>query len=225
MSNARYWTAILYPEHMVEDWKTKISELLEISYCYCVHDKDTLKDHNDELALFDQDKIKCSGIVSDQYKRKDHIHIIIAFPNTTTYNHALNVLNKLYIDGSLKYVKQVINIRHIFDYLIHDTDQARKDGKHLYDPAERIVGNDFDIGAYEQISVAEKKKILRELQRLIISEGFINFRDFYCYILSNMDDCYIDVADSYNGLLEKLTRGNYQKKAFYLENELKNSKK
>ena len=230
--SARYWTAILYPEHLIDGWQYKIQDLLEVAYCYCIHDKDTLKDHKDELDLFtnckddlvlELDKSK-SLIVSEAYKRKVHIHIIVAFANTTTYKHALKVLNRLYIDNSLKYVKQVINIRHIYDYLIHDTDKCREDGKHLYDRLERKEGNNFDIGAFEQISIAEKKKMLRELQLLIIKEGFTNFLDFYKYILSNLDDCYVDVADSYNGLLEKLTRGNYQKKSFDLEREIKKCK-
>ena len=34
MSNARYWTAILYPEHLIDGWQDKIQDLLEVSYCY-----------------------------------------------------------------------------------------------------------------------------------------------------------------------------------------------
>ena len=39
--NARYWTAILYPEHLIEGWQNKIQDMLEVAYCYCIHDKDT----------------------------------------------------------------------------------------------------------------------------------------------------------------------------------------
>ena len=42
--------------------------------------------------------------------------------------------------------------------LIHDTDTCRKQGKELYPPENRITGNNFDIGAYEQVGIAEKMK-------------------------------------------------------------------
>ena len=74
MGNAKYWWAVLYQENMRPDWEYKISELFQIPYAYCKHTKDT--DTKSE-------------------HRKDHVHIIIAFPNTTTYNHALGVFSKL----------------------------------------------------------------------------------------------------------------------------------
>ena len=62
---AKYWTCILYPESMVDDWQDKICDILQVPFAYCIHDKD--KDGHDG-------------------DRKIHVHVEIAFPNTTTKN-------------------------------------------------------------------------------------------------------------------------------------------
>ena len=37
--------------------------------------------------------------------RKDHVHLIVAFPNTTTYKHALNVMDLLSAEGKKQSIK------------------------------------------------------------------------------------------------------------------------
>ena len=107
MSNAKYWWAVLYQENMRTDWEDRISELVQIPYAYCKHTKD---------------------IDTKSEHRKDHVHIILAFPNTTTYNHAYNVFSELNADGkqALNTCKQIISIRNAYDYLIHDTPDCQK---------------------------------------------------------------------------------------------------
>ena len=74
MSDAKYWVGVGYPESMRPDWKEVIGETLQLPYAYCVHDKDKTGHNGD---------------------RKEHVHIMIVFPNTTTYKHALSVMNGL----------------------------------------------------------------------------------------------------------------------------------
>ena len=61
----------------------------------------------------------------------------------------------------------VVGIRNVYDYLIHDTEDCRKKGKEQYDPSERITGNNFDIGAYEQLGTAEKNEMFLEMGQAI----------------------------------------------------------
>lgn len=188
----KYWVGILYPENMIKNWKDELGDLLQLPYAYCVHDKDLDNDGDD---------------------RKVHVHLILTFPNTTTYNHAYKVFSKLNENSrvAVNKIEMIINIRHMYDYLIHDTDDCRKKGKHLYNIKERVTGNNFDIGSYEQLSMAEKNKMLQELCNLIVQEKFTNFIDFYMHVLSNYDDIYFDIIKGYSGFLERLTKGNYQK--------------
>lgn len=192
-SNARFWTAVLYPENMLEDWETDIGDIVQLPYAYCKHDIDT--DAQSE-------------------HRKDHVHIILAFPNTTTFNHAKSVFDLLSAPGkvALNTIQRCINIRSAYNYLIHDTETCRKKCKHLYDASCRITGNNFDIGAYEQLDLNVKNEMLKEMCDMIIKEGFVNFGDFYMYVVTNFEDFnYFDILKTYSGLLERLTKSNWQK--------------
>ena len=97
-TKAKYWTAVLYPESMINNWRLHIEDVLQVPFCYCLHNKD---------------------VDSEDEERKEHIHLIIAFNNTTTYNHALQVFQR--IQPNCKYCEQVLNIRYMYNYLIHDS--------------------------------------------------------------------------------------------------------
>lgn len=191
-TKARYWTAVLYPENMREDWETLIGDLIGVPYAYCRHNKDT--DTQSE-------------------HRKDHVHLIMAFPNTTTENHAWRIANKLSADGrtSCPGVQSVSNIRHMYEYLIHNTETCKKQGKHLYLPSERITGNNFDIGSYEQLSTAEKYKMSKELCDFICEHNITNFADFYLYAVNNFGSEYFELIQVNSGFYNRLINGNWQK--------------
>lgn len=189
IDKARYWWAVLYPENMVEGWESKIADLLQVPFAYCVHSADT---------------------DSKSEHRKDHIHLILVFPNTTTYKHALNIF-KLLGDKSVNTCKACINIRHCYDYLIHDTDSCRKAEKHLYDASERICGNSFDIGAYEQISTEEKQAMLQDLIAFILDRRIMNMADFMLMASTEFGQEYFSIIVGYNSILDRMCRGNYHK--------------
>lgn len=189
----KYWIGVLYPENMREGWETDIGDILQLPYAYCRHnlDKDSKSVH-----------------------RKDHIHLIIIFSNTTTYNHAMNVFSLLSAENkqALNTIQPVISIRSAYDYLIHDTETCKKKEKYLYSPDDRVLGNNFDIGAYEQLGTQEKNDMCKELCNCIMQQGFHNFGDFYVYVMENYEDSnYFEILKSYSGLFERLTKSNYQK--------------
>lgn len=194
-AKSRYWTCVLYPENMIQDWEIKIGDILQgLPYAYALHhiDHDTKSEH-----------------------RKDHVHMVIAFSNTTTYKHAMEVFDALNAPGRKAFntCQQVFSIRGAYDYLIHDTETCKKQGKELYPKEARICGNNFDIGAFEQLSVAEKRSILKELAQIIIEKKFTNFVDFYMFVIVEFadDENYIDELISHTSFLKELTKGNYQK--------------
>lgn len=193
MSNAKFWTGICYPENMIPDWQDRCGDILQIPFAYCIHDKDLLKD-GDET-------------------RKVHVHFELAFKNTTTYNHALNTLMLLSLPGKqcINKVEAVINVRHMYDYLIHDTEDARKAGKHLYQENERIERNNFDIGIFEQIDLVDEIGMLKELCDLVLQFNWTNFVDLYKFVATELDTQYFKVLKANQHFLEAMTRGNYLK--------------
>lgn len=206
MDKAKYWAGVLYPENMIDNWENEIGDIVQVPYAYCVHDAD---------------------LTSKKEERKKHVHLILVFPNTTTYNHAMNVFNLLSKQGckAINTCQAIVSIRGAYDYLIHDTDSAKKQGKKLYDTKCRITGNNFDIGSYEQLSVKEKNELCKNLCNIIMTEKITNFTDFYDYCSTELfleDSNYFDVFKSYSALFERLTKGNFQK---YVVNKSQFSKK
>lgn len=188
----KYWIGVLYLENMRDDWRDVIDDVLQLPYAYCVHncDVDSMSEH-----------------------RKDHVHLIVAFPNTTTYNHAFNIMSELSKRNhrALNKIEYCKSIRRCYEYLIHNTDTCKKQGKYLYDSSCRVIGNGFDIGLYEQVSLEDKTKMCKELCDIIVAKHYTNFIDFYTYVTCNMDIAYFDIIRCYSGLYERLMKGNYLK--------------
>ena len=190
-TKARYWVGIGYPENMQPNWREALGEILQLPYAYCVHDKD--KD-------------------GDGDERKVHVHLMVAFPNTTTYKAAVGVFAGLSAPGKTAFntVQKVHNVRFMYNYLIHDTEDSRKKHKHQYDPRERITGNGFDIGNYEQLSLDEKESLLVELEKLIYREGLYNYADFYNIVLTEYPPEFKQVVRGNSGHFSRLLRGVWQ---------------
>lgn len=205
MAESKYsqWLFVAYPENMVDDWQVRIGEILAgYPYAYCIHDKDM-------LGTYKQ-------VEGEEYQRKAHVHGIVVFNNQRAFKNVVELFQGLSKPGKSclrkgKEAEPCKNIRHSYEYLIHNTETAKRQGKYQYNASERVIGNNFDIGAYEAISLADKNKMAKELADVIVSEGFSNFADFYMYVISNYDLEYFDIIKSYSGLYERLTKGNYQK--------------
>lgn len=187
---AKYWSGILYPENMVDNWEEEISHILQLPFCYCIHNK-------------------CA--TTKKEVRKVHIHLILAFSNTTTHKHALSIFNKLSKIDSVccPTCESVNNIRYMYDYLIHNTADCKKKGKHLYKPEDRVSGNGFDIGSYEQIGTVEKLQMCLELADVISKHKFEDYLSFHEFIVRNFDFNYYELLKSNSGYFERLCKGNY----------------
>lgn len=198
VQKARYWTAVMYPESMVENWEEEIGDILQVPYAYCIHDK----------------------CVDQQGEpRKNHVHIMIAFANTTTYKSAMSIFEKL---GTVNKIERVHNVRHMYNYLIHDTETCKKKGKYLYSQNERITGNNFDIGAYEQIGVADKEMIVKEICELI---DVMNFQDFYelnKYAVANFDLEHFTIFRQSQSYFNNIVSGRYLHEKRLRENKAYN---
>lgn len=191
-AKARNWAAVCYPENMIDTWQEDIGDILQLPGEYCIHD---------------------SCLEKDGSPRKTHVHIIIVFNNTTTQKRAMEIINQLSADGKrcCSTIESINNIKHMHNYLIHDTQDCKKKKKHQYNPSERIEFNNFDVGSFEQLTLQEKNDMAKELCDIIVQQGFTNFTDFYAYVISNYDNTYFEILKTHSGLFERLTKGNYQK--------------
>lgn len=206
MEKSRYWVAVGYPENFRDDWQDEISNLLQLPFAYCIHDKDLQKDGT---------------------PRKAHVHIMLMFAGPTTEKSALSVFKNLEkpTPNMIKvgeapvqhvsafpndHIERIVNVRQKYEYLIHNTDDCKRKKKHLYDAYERITGNNFDIGSYEQVSLSDKLKMKSELTTLIWEKDFINYMDFMRYVQTKMSMDYFEIASSCSGYFSACTKGAYQ---------------
>lgn len=192
----RQWSAILYPENMREDWKDEIDNLVQLPYAYCLHDKGL------ELETGDH--------------RKAHLHLILVWPAPTTQKHAMEVFDRLSAPDrkALSTCEPVYNARRMYDYLIHDTEDSKKKGKYQFDPKERIIGNNYDIGAYVQVSQTEKNEAFDALTAFILDNDISNFADFIAMAAIAFEDqreLYRDVIRGWSGYFERLIKGQYHR--------------
>lgn len=197
MTKSRYWVAVLWVENMIDDWKDRIAELLQVPFAYCLHDK----------------CVDASGS-----PRKPHVHIMIAYlQGTTTERNALTIFKTLEKPGKSAIandkIQQVFSVRNMYDYLIHATEDCKKKHKYAYPKSERITGNGFDIGIFEQVSVADKQRMKRELaDEILQNPGISNYLEFYKFVISNYDDDYFDIMSTHTVFFKELIKGNYFKK-------------
>lgn len=196
-AKARYWWAVCYPENMIPNWKDQIADIIQLPCAYTVHDKDLLKDEDET--------------------RKEHVHILVAFHNTTTYRNALSVFQRLSapMKQCCNKCEQVISVKYAYNYLIHDTDKCKTDGKHQYDPAERILVNNFDIGAYEQLSQEEQEEIFDEICDYIRTNVVTNFLDLDNEFRKRENKAYKHVLKGHVRYFVELCKGAYNKRLDY----------
>lgn len=192
-NKARYWVGVLYPENMIDDWEDEINAKLQIPFAYCKH-------------------YKC--LDKEGQPRPKHVHIMVVFANTTTYNHAMNTFKKLEKDGckAINKCERVQGVRWMYEYLIHNTEDAIKKKKHQYDPSERITGNNFDIGLYEQISLADEEDIINAICNIIELNQFTNFYDIDKYIRENGDVEYKRIFRRHQSYFNNIVKGLFHKK-------------
>lgn len=204
----RQWTAVLYNENMREDWKEDLDSLVQLPYAYCVHDKGL--------------ELEKGG------RRKEHTHMILVWPAPTTYKHAMEVFSRLSAPGktALNTIEPVYSARHMYDYLIHDTEDCRKKGKYAFDPGERITGNNYDIGSYEQISQADKNEMFDQLTDMVLGREITNYADFIIWARSDFPEqaeLVRDVIRGWSGYFDRLIKGVYLRGAAEMTEKMRES--
>lgn len=193
----RTWQAILYPENMIDGWQQRIDDLVQLPFAYCLHDKG--------LQMEDLEE-----------ERKVHLHLILVWPNTTTFKNAKTVFGYLSAPGknAVGRVEPVIWHERAYKYLIHDTDKAKMQGKFQFDPRERITGNNYDIGAYMQISTLERNEAFDDLTDFILDNNIRNFADFIEFsrqAFPERKEVIREVIRGHSGYFEKLVKGCYHR--------------
>lgn len=184
---SRNWTFLVYPESAPENWE---DILMGCTYCYCLHDKDVNKDTG---------KLK-----------KAHIHVLLAFDGTTTYNAVKDLTDRL----NSPIPQPARSLRGMIRYLIH----ADNKNKYHYNREDIVsVGMDQEIEqAFTPKKTDEDKKNdhvteRKKLVHIIDSENLIDW-DQLNVVLDKLDDTDLTIfADNHAYLVTQWLKSNWRK--------------
>jgi len=161
---SRYFTFLIYPESVENDWVEKL-ELLGVPIAISpLHDKDLSK-------------------VEGQTYKKAHYHIIYIAKNPVTADSVRKKVKGTLGDKSVALV-QIIqrSIENMYLYLTHESKDAVAKNKHKYDKKDIQLLNNFDIDRYVTIDVEEKEELFDVVCDLIEEYGIANMKELSRFI-------------------------------------------
>lgn len=164
----KYWAFVLYLESAPSNWK-EILQLRGIPVCISpYHDKD---------------------VNPDGTPKKPHYHIILCFPNTTTYNNVKSITDSL--NQPIPISLDAVN--GYYRYLTHKDNPE----KYQYSPEDIETLNGFSIDDFVELTYTQVKTICIYLQQLIIDNNILEYSDLLDYLLTNDLYTELDVASNH----------------------------
>ena len=164
--------------------------------------------------LHDLDKSDVEG----QEFKKPHYHVIYVAKNPVTIQSVRNKINRVLGEKAVTYLEIILNMADMFAYLTHESKEAVKKKKHLYDKKDLVLLNNFDIDRYVTLAVEEKDDIFNELIEIIFMNGLANINELrrfvvqkgseYGITLKNMDK----VLRDHTGLIRLYFDAAYQER-------------
>ncbi len=200
---ARYFTFLLYPESIPEDWEMQL-ELIGIPMAISpLHNKDK------------------SGVEGQEYK-KPHYHVIYVAANPVT-THSVRmriqrILGKQSI-AKVQVVKQ--SMENIYLYLTHESKDAIAKDKYKYNKKDIKLLNNFDIDRYVVLDVEDKEEMLNDVCDMIDDHGLANIRELRRFVKEHGSDYNLpsmkiinSVLRSHTGLIRLYFDAVYQERKY-----------
>lgn len=137
-SKERYWTFVVYPESVVEDWKEQLQQLGLQCAISPLHDKD----------------INPTGEL-----KKAHYHVLVCFNGPTTYNKVLSITESL--KGTIP--QRVLSCKGIIRYFTHEDNPE----KYHYNSEDITVINGLDLKSFNDLTSTQVLHIKKEIIKTI----------------------------------------------------------
>ncbi|WP_301082465.1 replication protein [Thomasclavelia cocleata] len=200
---ARYFTFLLYPESIPEDWEMKLESIGVPIAISPLHNKD-------------------KSIVEGQEYKKEHYHVIYVAKNPVTVDSISKKVKSILGDKSLSHV-QIIrqSIENVYLYLTHESKDAIAKNKYKYNKKDIKLINNFDIDRYVSLDAEDKDEMLNVVCDLIDDYGLANIRELRRFIRShgekhNLPTMHVinKVLRSHTGLIRLYFDGVYQERKY-----------
>lgn len=232
----RYFTFLLYPDSSPKDFKELLDDLNVPIAISPLHDKDLREGDEVEKEikrmklLLDDNR---NNMSKDEYDRalkkvetdaktsfkKPHYHVMYVKPNPVTVDSVRKTMQRQLGEKSVAEVKIVDSMNGTYKYLTHESVDAVKKGKHVYDKKDITLLNNFDIDRYIVLDEAEKIDILNDILDLIRKYNFKNIMDFEDFYDSGQEPDMPDLRNLRNvirsntGVINMYFNGAFQREA------------
>ncbi|HDH6617119.1 replication protein [Mammaliicoccus sciuri] len=176
-NKARYFTFLLYPESIPENWEMEL-ELTGIPMAISpLHDKDETERKN--LTEDEQKKVDRG----EKIYKKPHYHVVYVAANPVT-THSVRmkiqrILGKQSI-AKVQIVKQ--SMENMYAYLTHESKDAIAKNKYKYNKKDIKLLNNFDIDRYVVLDVEDKDEMLNDVCDMIDDHGLANIRELRRFV-------------------------------------------
>lgn len=184
---ARYFTFLLYPESIPEDWQMRLETVGVPMAISPLHDKDLSE-------------------VEGQEFKKAHYHVIYVARNPVTADSVRKKIKAILGDKSIAKVQIVVSsMENMYLYLTHESKDAIAKNKVKYSKKEIQFINNFDIDRYVTLDVEDKDDLLNEVCDLIDDYDLANMRELRRFIRVNADDFNLPSMKVINSVLRAHT--------------------
>lgn len=200
---ARYFTFLLYPESIPEDWEMKLESIGLPIAISPLHDKDL------------------SEVEGQKYK-KAHYHVIYVAKNPVTADSVRLKIKRALGEKSVAKVQIVVqSIENIYLYLTHESKDAIAKNKVKYAKSDIKLLNNFDIDRYITLDVEAKDDLLNEICDLIDDYDIANMRELRRFIRNKGNELNLpsmkilnSVLRSHTGLIRLYFDAVYQERKY-----------
>ena len=200
---ARYFTFLLYPESIPNDWEMRLESIGVPIAISPLHDKDK------------------SDVEGQEYK-KAHYHVIYVAKNPVTADSVRFKIKGLLGDKSVALVKIIVtSIENMYLYLTHESKDALAKSKYKYSRKDIKLINNFDIDRYITLDVEDKDDMLNEVCDLIDEHDLANMRELRRFVRNHGTEYNLpsmkvinSVLRSHTGLLRLYFDAVYQERRY-----------
>lgn len=172
---ARYFTFLLYPDSIPNDWIDKL-ELIGVPIAISpLHDMD---EKTDKAKWTTDDVIK-----NGKHYKKPHYHGIYVSKNPVTTDSVRLKIKRSLGDKSTSKVQIITtSIQNTYLYLTHESKDAIAKNKHKYKSSNIKLLNNFDIDRYNTLDVEEKDELFEVVCEIVAKYEIANILELRNFI-------------------------------------------
>lgn len=209
VTKARHFGFLLYPDSIPENWREQLESLGVSIAVSPLHDMDEKTDKN----KWTSDDVVRNG----KHYKKPHYHVIYIARNPVTMESVRKKIKRKLGNNSVAHLEIIDFIKGAYEYLTHESKDAKAKNKYVYDKKDVLLINDFDIDRYVTLDESQKRELRDQLVNIIHQCGIVNLKELKAFLdwrgqefgISSQRDV-TDVISSNGNLFRMAFDGNYQ---------------